>query len=71
MRAAIRGDFERLANRRGGQELMKEPVAETGPEEGSEPGRELRPVGAVDDPVELEAEGARRRRFFARLLGSR
>lgn len=27
MRAAIRGDFERLAKRRGGQELMREPTA--------------------------------------------
>jgi hypothetical protein len=26
MRSAIRGDFERLAKRRGGQELMREPV---------------------------------------------
>lgn len=32
MRAAIRGDFERLAARRGGQELMQEPAAEPEPE---------------------------------------
>jgi fused signal recognition particle receptor len=34
MRSAIRGDFERLARRRGGQELMREPEearAEPGP----------------------------------------
>ena len=33
MRAAIRGDFERLAERRGAQELMREAAAaETGPD---------------------------------------
>ena len=33
MRAAIRGDFERLANRRGSQELMQEPAEPKPPEE--------------------------------------
>jgi hypothetical protein len=40
MRAAIRGDFERLARRRGAQELMQEPVeAELEPEPPAEPER--------------------------------
>ena len=55
MRAAIRGDFERLAARRGGQELMQEPEPEP-VEEPAEPGE--------DDP----AEGSPRRSFLARLL---
>lgn len=33
MRAAIRGDFERLAERRGGQELMSPPPEDAGPGE--------------------------------------
>jgi len=32
MRAALRGDFERLAERRGGQELMQAPAEETEPQ---------------------------------------
>ena len=55
MRAAIRGDFERLARRRGTQELMREPPPEPEPEPEPEP--------AAQD------EEPRRRGFFARLLG--
>jgi hypothetical protein len=47
MRSAIRGDFERLAERRGGQELMRAPEQEAEPE--PEPGPELEP-GAGPEP---------------------
>jgi hypothetical protein len=62
MRAAIRGDFERLASRRGGQELMREPVPELErePEPEPEPGRVAK---------ESDEEEAPRRGLFARLLG--
>ena len=36
MRSAIRGDFERLAERRGGQELMRQPDAEPDIEPGTD-----------------------------------
>jgi hypothetical protein len=49
MRAAIRGDFERLADRRGSQELMQEPAAE--PEPPEEPVPEL-PEEPVPDSSE-------------------
>jgi hypothetical protein len=62
MRAAIRGDFERLASRRGGQELMREPVPELErePEPEPEPGRVAK---------ESDEEEAPRRGLFTRLLG--
>ncbi len=41
MRAALRGDFERLAERRGGQELMRTPPEELEPQ-------------PVDDPAQPE-----------------
>jgi hypothetical protein len=53
MRAAIRGDFERLASRRGGQELLR--VREEPPEPEPEP-------AGVAEPV-------RRRSWLDRLLG--
>lgn len=40
MRAALRGDFERLAERRGGQELMRRPPEEP----------ERQPVGDAAQP---------------------
>lgn len=40
MRSAIRGDFERLAERRGGQELMREP----------EPEPDIEPESDVPEP---------------------
>jgi hypothetical protein len=61
MRAAIRGDFERLAERRGGQELMQERQPE--PEETPDPS-ELEGVEGVADEPEPPRKG-----FFARLLG--
>ncbi len=68
MRAAIRGDFERLAERRGGQELMRE--AEETPEDENDP------FALV--PSETEEEGAaasgsadleHKRPWLARVLG--
>lgn len=57
MRAAIRGDFERLAERRGGQELMQD---QPEPEE-------------TPDPIEVEEVSVEpeppRKGFFARLFG--
>ena len=52
MRDAIRGDFERLAARRGDQDLMR--VAD-------EP-------AAGDEPVEAALDAAERRSWLARLL---
>lgn len=45
MRSAIRGDFERLAERRGGQELMSVPS-----EPPSEPERDLVPADGPEQP---------------------
>ena len=59
MREAIRGDFERLAKRRGSQELMREPPPE--PEEAAEP------VEVGDERV--EDLRFRRSGFLARLFG--
>jgi hypothetical protein len=57
MRSAIRGDFARLAERRGDQDLMR--VAD-------EPGAELRYDAGI---AESEAEEAEKRRsWFARLV---
>jgi fused signal recognition particle receptor len=58
MRSAIRGDFERLARRRGGQELMREPEeARAEPDPAPEPEEvatsELEPV-VEPEPVEPE-----------------
>jgi hypothetical protein len=57
MRAAIRGDFERLAARRGGQELMQEPAVE--PEEPEEPEEPMPeelapPIEEAEEPQERE-----------------
>jgi hypothetical protein len=49
MRAAIRGDFHRLAERRGGQELMREPEHQALPEP-DEP--------AAPEPALLDSEPA-------------
>jgi hypothetical protein len=57
MRAAIRGDFERLAERRGEQELMRVPDAEP---EASEAEAEV-PTLAPD-------EAPRRRSWLARFI---
>jgi hypothetical protein len=60
MRSAIRGDFERLAERRGEQELLRVTESETGPKpEGSS---ELEP-----EPPEVEPEQPRQS-WLSRLL---
>jgi hypothetical protein len=58
MRSAIRGDFERLARRRGGQELMREPEearaeSDPAPEPEEVATSELEPV-VEPEPVEPE-----------------
>jgi hypothetical protein len=54
MRAAIRGDFERLAERRGAQELLRETAPASGD---TEVGSELEPTppSSRPDTPELEA----------------
>jgi hypothetical protein len=59
MRSAIRGDFERLAERRGGQELMRPADEDTerpvpGPQEDVAP--EVAPEAVPETAVEPEAE---------------
>lgn len=61
MRAAIRGDFERLEERRGEQELMR-PIAE------SEPERPLQQTVTTDDSSE-PLKSPTRRSWLDRLLG--
>jgi hypothetical protein len=63
MRAAIRGDFERLAERRGTQELMQEPAVEPEPTDIELP--EARKN--VAEPQERSPE-PRKKNFLARLL---
>jgi hypothetical protein len=56
MRSAIRGDFERLAERRGGQELMREPAEPVSRDEAPE-----KPVSrdeAPETPLEEEPVAA-------------
>jgi hypothetical protein len=80
MRAAIRGDFERLAERRGEQELMRidesRPPAEPEPllEQEPPPEPELLPELELEpelqpEPEPTEAEAAARRSWLDRLLG--
>lgn len=61
MRDALRGDFERLAARRGEQELMRvsEPEPSAVPADPPEPAAELE-----DEPDEPEAEPAAPRRSW-------
>ena len=78
MRAAIRGDFERLERRRGAQELMHvaEPVPDDEPDgtvvhERDEPelerrGGDTEPTGEDPDPAPAEQPA---RSWLARLLG--
>jgi hypothetical protein len=61
MRDAIRGDFERLAERRGEQELMRAPELDSKPDPSDQP--------AEVEPEQLEADSeAERRSWLARLL---
>jgi len=70
MRSAIRGDFERLAERRGEQELLRV----SGEEEDPEPAAEelLRVSGEEEDPEpaaeEHDEEPRRSRSWLARLI---
>jgi hypothetical protein len=52
MRSAIRGDFERLAERRGGQELMREPAEHEEPTPESEHVAEQRELVSDEPAVE-------------------
>ncbi len=56
MRAAIRGDFDRLAERRGGQELMQAPPEPEEPD-------------TVEPEPDVEGVPPERKGFLARLLG--
>jgi len=69
MRAAIRGDFDRLAERRGEQELMRAPAEE--PEALSEPPPHDEPGAPSEPPPRDEPviEDPPRRSWLARLLG--
>ena len=67
MRDAIRGDFERLAARRGEQELMRV----NGPEPSTEPTDPPQPDEQVEEqPEEPEAEPAAERRSWLERLFS-
>jgi hypothetical protein len=62
MRSAIRGDFERLAERRGEQELMRVVDAEPEPPEEKD-------AAALDEPEPVEEEEVEARRsWLARFL---
>jgi hypothetical protein len=67
MRSAIRGDFERLAERRGGQELLSVP------EEAAEPVEPVEEEAALDEPdasgEDLEETAEPPRSWLDRLLG--
>lgn len=81
MRTAIRGDFDRLAERRGGQELMRAPPeepeptvdparqVEPEPPAEREPAAELEPEVEPMPPDEPGVEELPRRSWLARLLG--
>ena len=56
MRAAIRGDFDRLAQRRGSQELMQTPP-------------DLEEPDPPESELEAGEDPPRRKGFLARLLG--
>jgi len=73
MRAAIRGDFERLEERRGEQELMRPPV-ELAPQAPAEPQPDPQPPPEPErleeSPASIEiSEDPPRRSWLDRLLG--
>ena len=68
MRDAIRGDFERLAERRGEQELMRPTEPDDPPDEQPAAG-ELSAIGATDD-VGTEPEVVERGSWLARLFST-
>jgi hypothetical protein len=76
MREAIRGDFDRLAERRGGQELLRPTPPEAKPDPETE--RHPEPVpqsetAPADEPAarieDTVADEVRRRGFWSRLCG--
>ena len=68
MRSAIRGDFERLADRRGGQELMR-PVEPEPALDSPAPEPETEPVPAEALLAVSPPDEPRRRSLLDRLLG--
>jgi hypothetical protein len=72
MRSAIRGDFDRLAERRGDQELMRVREEEAEAEPDPAPNRErLELETPVEPEPEPEPEPAEpRKSWLSRLLGS-
>jgi biotin carboxyl carrier protein len=56
MRSAIRGDFERLADRRGDQELMRVVDDEPQPQPQPQPEPEPEPEQPLEQPPEPEPE---------------
>jgi hypothetical protein len=76
MREAIRGDFDRLAERRGGQELLrpKPPEAKPDPEPERQPEQvPQNETAPTDEPsaevADTAADEAPRRGFWSRLRG--
>ena len=69
MRDAIRGDFERLAERRGEQELMRPTEPEDALRDRSRAPVEPAEIGAEND-VESEPEVVERRSWLARLFST-
>jgi hypothetical protein len=76
MREAIRGDFDRLAERRGGQELLRpmppEPEPDPEPERQPEPVPQSETAPAEEPAAQVEdtaADEAPRRGFWSRLRG--
>ena len=61
MREAIRGDFERLAERRGEQQLLHVAEPDDAPDEAE-------PMPEIEAEIEAEIDAEDRRSWFARLL---
>jgi hypothetical protein len=61
MREAIRGDFERLAERRGEQQLLHVAEPDDAPDEAE-------PMPEVEAEIEAEIDAEDRRSWLARLL---
>ena len=61
MRAAIRGDFERLAERRGEQQLLHVAEPDDAPDEAE-------PMPEIEAEIEAEIDAEDRRSWLARLL---
>jgi hypothetical protein len=61
MREAIRGDFERLAERRGEQQLLHVAEPDDAPDEAE-------PMPEIEAEIEAEIDAEDRRSWLARLL---